>query len=219
MNKYNIWMETLINIFIIDDAKIKILLMRKKDDPYKGYWILPGERLNNQDTLENNITDVVYDKLGLTSVQIEQNYTFSATDRDPNNRIVATSFIGLTDSKTVELKREERKNIETIWFPIDDLPKLGYDHEFVIVKAIESLKKRITNSNVLKTLFPSDFTLPELQKVFEIVLDSNLDRRNFRKKFLNLDMIEETGDKTEGSSGRPAKLYRFKDDIKDAVLF
>ena len=134
MNKYNIWMETLINIFIIDDAKIKILLMRKKDDPYKGYWILPGERLNNQDTLENNITDVVYDKLGLTSVQIEQNY--------PNNRIVATSFIGLTDSKTVELKREERKNIETIWFPIDDLPKLGYDHEFVIVKAIESLKKK-----------------------------------------------------------------------------
>jgi len=216
---YNNYLETLISIFTIDKGELKVLLLRKKTEPYKGYWILPGNALRNDETLEDNITDAVLDKTGLLSVYIEQCYTFSNIDRDPDGRVIATSFIGLVDSKSVEIKREERPEYETAWFSIEELPKLGYDHETILARNVDYLKKKIVNSNVLKSLFPSDFTLPELQHVYEQILGKELDRRNFRKKFIGLDLIEDTLEKNTGFNGRPAKLYRFKDEIKEINLF
>lgn len=215
---YN-YLETLICIFTIDKGDLKILLMRKKTEPYKGYWILPGNYVRNDETLEDNITDAVYDKTGLLNIYVEQCHTVSTLDRDPDNRIIATTFMGLVDSKSAEIMREERPNIETEWFSIDSIPKVGYDHEEIINKIRLALQKKIVNSNVLKSLFPSDFTLPELQRVYEQILGVELDRRNFRKKFISLDLIEDTEEMNLGSSGRPAKLYRFKDNIKDRNLF
>ena len=216
---HNNYLETLISIFTIDKGQLQVLLLRKKNEPYKGYWILPGNYLKNDETLEDNITDAVLDITGLLSVYIEQCYTFSSLDRNPDSRLLATSFIGLVDSKSVEIKREERPEYETAWFSIDELPKLGYDHEIIISRNIDYLKKKIVNSNVLKSLFPSDFTLPELQHVYEQILGKELDRRNFRKKFIGMDLIEDTLEKNTGFNGRPAKLYRFKDEIKEINLF
>ena len=211
--------ETLISIFSVLDGELKVLLLRKKTEPYKGYWILPGNLLRCDETIENNITDAVYDLTGLTNVYIEQTYSFSALDRNPDYRLIAISHIGLVDSTTVEIKREERENVESEWFKITDLPKLAFDHEMILNKNIKYLYSKIINSNILKILFPSDFTLPELQKVYEQVLDKPLDRRNFRKKFIALDLVEDTLEKNTGFNGRPAKLYRFKDDIKERNLF
>ena len=211
--------ETLISIFSVFDGELKVLLLRKKTEPYKGYWILPGNLLRCDETIENNITDAVYDLTGLTNVYIEQTYSFSALDRNPDYRLIAISHIGLVDSTTVEIKREERENVESEWFKITDLPKLAFDHEMILNKNIKYLYSKIINSNILKILFTSDFTLPELQKVYEQVLDKPLDRRNFRKKFIALDLVEDTLEKNTGFNGRPAKLYRFKDDIKERNLF
>ncbi len=211
--------ETLISIFSVFDGELKVLLLRKKTEPYKGYWILPGNLLRCDETIENNITDAVYDLTGLTNVYIEQTYSFSALDRNPDYRLIAISHIGLVDSTTVEIKREERENVESEWFKITDLPKLAFDHEMILNKNIKYLYSKIINSNILKILFPRDFTLPELQKVYEQVLDKPLDRRNFRKKFIALDLVEDTLEKNTGFNGRPAKLYRFKDDIKERNLF
>ena len=211
--------ETLISIFSVFDGELKVLLLRKKTEPYKGYWILTGNLLRCDETIENNITDAVYDLTGLTNVYIEQTYSFSALDRNPDYRLIAISHIGLVDSTTVEIKREERENVESEWFKITDLPKLAFDHEMILNKNIKYLYSKIINSNILKILFPSDFTLPELQKVYEQVLDKPLDRRNFRKKFIALDLVEDTLEKNTGFNGRPAKLYRFKDDIKERNLF
>ena len=216
---YEQLLETLIGIFTIDKGKIKILLMHKKNEPYKGYWILPGNVLSNKETLEDNITDVVCDKLGLPTLYIEQCYTFSNLKRNPDNRVIATAFIGLIDNITLVLKKQERDDIELAWFDINSIPKTGYDHDKIINKLIEYLKKRIINSNILKILFPSDFTLPELQKVYEQILDINIDRRNFRKKMVNLDYVIDTGDVNEGYMGRPAKLYRFNDEITERNIF
>lgn len=216
---YDQLIETLIGIFTVDKGKIKILLMRKKTEPYKGYWVLPGSLLSNKETLEDNITDVVCDKLGLPTLYIEQCYTFSNLKRDPDNRIVATTFIGLIDNITLVLKREEKDDIELSWFDINSIPKTGYDHDKIITKLIEYFRKRIIDSNILKLLFPSDFTLPELQKVYEQILNIKIDRRNFRKKLVNLGYVIDTNDVTEGCMGRPAKLYRFNEEIKERNLF
>lgn len=216
---YNQLLETLIGIFTVDKGKIKILLMHKKTEPYKGYWVLPGSLLSNNETLEDNITDVVCDTLGLPTMYIEQCYTFSNLNRDPDNRVVATAFIGLIDNITLVLKKQERDEIELAWFEINSIPKTGYDHDKIINKLVEYLKKRMINSNILKILFPSDFTLPELQRVYEQVLNTEIDRRNFRKKLVNLGYVIDTGDVNEGYMGRPAKLYRFNDELEERNLF
>lgn len=216
---YNQLLETLIGIFTVDKGKIKILLMHKKTEPYKGYWVLPGSLLSNNETLEDNITDVVCDTLGLPTMYIEQCYTFSNLNRDPDNRVVAISFIGLIDNITLVLKKQERDEIELAWFEINSIPKTGYDHDKIINKLVEYLKKRMINSNILKILFPSDFTLPELQRVYEQVLNTEIDRRNFRKKLVNLGYVIDTGDVNEGYMGRPAKLYRFNDELEERNLF
>ena len=212
-------LETLIGVFTIDKGKIKILLVHKKTEPYKGYWVLPGSILSNKETLEDNITDVVCDKLGLPTLYIEQCYTFSNLNRNPDNRVIATSFIGLIDNITLVLKRQEREDVELSWFDINSIPKMGYDHEKILNKLLDYFKKRIINSNILKILFPSDFTLPELQKVYEQILNIQIDRRNFRKKLVNLGYVVDTGDVNEGFMGRPAKLYRFNDELEERNIF
>lgn len=212
-------LETLIGIFSVNKGKIKILLMRKKDDPYKGHWILPGSILNVNETLEDNVNSVINVKLGLPSMYIEQCYTFSELNRNQDARILATSYIGLIDNITLVLKKQDREGIELEWFDINSIPKTAYDHDQIIAKLVEYLRKRITNSNILRILFPSDFTLPELQKVYEQILNIKIDRRNFRKKLLNLDYVVYTGDVNEGYMGRPAKLYRFNEELKERNIF
>lgn len=213
------YIESLITAFTVDKGDLKVLLIRKKTEPYKGYWILPGNLLDNNETLEDNISDAVFEQLGLTNVYIEQSFTTSQIDRNPEGRIIATSFLGLVDIVTAQYKREEREEIESEWFKITDLPKLGYDHNIIINKNLNYFKRKIVNSNILRILFPSDFTLPEIQKVYEQLLDKKLDRRNFRKKFISLDLIEYTNERNTGFNGRPANLYRFKDEMKDITLF
>ena len=150
---------------------------------------------------------------------LEQGHIFSNLDRDPDERIVGVSYLALIDSKTLEIKKEDRPDLELQWFNIDDIPKMGYDHEIIVKDSIKLLSKKLLNSKVLKNLFPSDFTLPEIQKVYEQILGRELDRRNFRKKFINLGLVTDTGDKNIGGNGRPGKLYRFNEDLRERDLF
>ena len=222
MNKMNnentVFVEVLTNIFTVEKKKIKILLARKNTEPYKGYWELPNKILSNEETLEETKKKILEETIGTSNIYTEQNYTFSKLDRNPNNRILATSYIGLIDSKTIEIKNKKNEN-NWEWFTINELPKIAFDHKEVIENATELLKTKLVSANILKKLFPSDFTLPELQEIYENIMNKKLDRRNFRKKFINLGLIEDTGYKSEGRSGRPAKLYRFKETIKETYLF
>ena len=222
MNKMNnentVFVEVLTNIFTVEKGKLKILLARKNTEPYKGYWELPNKILSNEETLEETKEKILEETIGTSNIYTEQNYTFSKLDRNPNNRILATSYIGLIDSKTIGKKKKKNEN-NWEWFTINELPKIAFDHKEVIENATELLKTKLVSANILKKLFPSDFTLPELQEIYENIMNKKLDRRNFRKKFINLGLIEDTGYKSEGRSGRPAKLYRFKETIKETYLF
>lgn len=204
--------EILDNIFMVDKGIIKILLLKKETEPYKGYWLLPRGILSTNEEIHNSAVDISYKLTGIRNIIFDQNDIFSDINRIPDERILGISCIGLTDSVTVSLKQEET-SIEYDWFNIKSLPKMIYDHSQIATKAIIDLKKILDDFKLLKRLFPSDFTLPELQKVYEQILGIELDRRNFRKKIVSLDVIEATGENNIGESGRPAKLYRFKDEI------
>lgn len=219
MEDYAVILETLVSIFTVKSGSIKVLLMKKKTDPYRGYWILPSNILMNKQTIDDNIYSIIKNRLGYPDMYLEQGHVFSDLNRDPDERIIGVSYIGLIDSKTLEIKKEDRPELELKWFSISDIPKMGYDHELIVEDSIKLLSKKLLNSKVLKNLFPSDFTLPEIQKVYEQILGRELDRRNFRKKFINLGLVTDTGDKNIGGNGRPGKLYRFNEDLKERDLF
>jgi 8-oxo-dGTP diphosphatase len=214
-NENNIILETVLNIFTVEDGKLKILLEKKTKEPYKGYWILPAKNLKSNETLEEARDNILEESIGTTEIYTEQHYMFSKIDRNPNKRVIAASYIGLVDTRIVKINEEK----EIKWFDIEELPKVGFDNLEIIERARKKLKKQIEKSDIIIKLFPSDFTLPELQSVFESIMNKKIDRRNFRKKFLTLNLIEETGYKNASGSGRPAKLYRFKENIKEINIF
>lgn len=219
MSYENNLIETLVSVFTVENGSLKVLLIRKKIEPYKGYWIIPGNILYNDETLKDNVMTVLDEKLGLPKIMVEQCHVFSDLNRYPKKRVLAVSYLGLIDSLSIKLKMQERLDYEKEWFAVNELPKLGYDHEKILKETIYKAKKTLLDNDVLTYLFPSDFTLPELQKVYEQILDKKLDRRNFRKKVLNMNLIEDTGDKNMPSNGRPARLYRFKDKALERVDF
>lgn len=219
IEEYSVVLENLVSIFTVERGALKVLLMRKKSDPYRGYWILPSSIITNKETLEDNLHTIVQNRLGLPKIYLEQGHVFSGLDRDPDERVVGISYIGLIDYQRFMMKREERMDIEFALFDIGNIPKMGYDHEEVVKDSIKILRKKLLNCDVLKNLFPSDFTLPEIQRVYEQILGHSLDRRNFRKKFVNLGIVIDTGEKNIGGNGRPGKLYRLSEGLKDRDLF
>ena len=211
--------ETLVTIFTVESGAIKVLLMRRGEDPYKGYWMLPSAYAQLDKSLELTASECVVKRTGLPDLSLLQDRVYSSVDRKPDHRVIAVNYIGLVDTTTVFLKQEQREEYSIAWFDVTQLPKLAFDHEVVIQQAKSALKTILSHSENLRLLFPSDFALPEVQRVYEIILEKQLDRRNFRKKFMNYHLIEATGENTEGHNGRPAKLYRFKENTKEFILF
>lgn len=209
--------EVLVNVFTIDKNKLKVLLIRRFEEPFKGYWMLPSNLLMTTETIEECAKDTVDEYLGILDIYLKQCNVFSKIDRLPNDRIVANSLIGLIDKESLLLKKKKTE-YEGVWFPIDEIPKMVFDHADILKDAVNYLKQQLRNLEILKVLFPSDFTLPELQSVYEQILEKKLDRRNFRKKMLNFDLLEDTGDKNNNKNGRPAKLYRFKEEIEEKIF-
>lgn len=202
--------EVLTNVFTIDKNSLKVYLIRRLEEPFKGYWMLPSNLLMTSETIEECALATIEEYVGIKDIHIEQCNLFSKIDRLPNDRIIGNSVIGLIDEESL-LMHKKRTPYEGVWFNVDEIPKMVFDHSEILIDAIKHLKSELSNPLMLKILFPSDFTLPELQNVYEQILGKKIDRRNFRKRILNLDILEDTNYKTSNKTGRPAKLYRFKD--------
>ena len=216
--KYMNELEVLINLFTIEKGVLKVLLVRRDIEPYRGYWMLPTGLLLSNETIEECSREVLYEWLGLKDIHLENCGIYSELKRIPVERVIGSSLTGIIDIDSFNIKR--KKNIESFaWFSVDEIPKVVYDHDQIIMDASKYIRKRLRQIDFLKHLFPSDFTLPELQMTYEQIIGKSLDRRNFRKKIISLDILEDTKYKNEETNGRPAKLYRFKDDIKERNLF
>lgn len=206
-------------VFTVEQGVTKVLLVKRKNNPYIGEWILTGGALYNNENLVDGARREVFEKSGIKDIEISEFKTFGEVNRSPVMRMIAIAFIGVIDSSRVKILRETQKTSNADWFPIDRVPPLGYDHDLILVEALKELQKKILTTNILKSLYPNELTMPELQKAYEAILNKKFDRRNFRKKFLSLNLIEDTNktDKFEGK--KPAKLYRFKDKIENKNVF
>ncbi len=206
-------------LFTVEQGITKVLLIKRKNEPFLGDWVLTGGALFNNEDLETGALRELEEKTGITGVDIKQFKAFGKVDRSPIMRMVAVGFFGIIDSKRVNVLRETENTSNADWFPIDKIPPLGFDHEEILHDAIIELRKQIVKSNILKSLFPDGVTMPELQKTYEAILNEKFDRRNFRKKMLNLDLIEDTNKSDKFEGNKPAKVYKFKDVIDDKDIF
>ncbi len=206
-------------LFTVEQGITKVLLIKRKNKPFEGDWVLTGGALYNNEDLEDGALRELEEKTGITGVPIQQFKAFGKVNRSPVMRMVAVGFVGIIDSKRVNVLRETKNTSNADWFPIDKIPPLGYDHEEILHDALIFLRKQIVKSNILKSLFPEGVTMPELQKTYEAILGKTFDRRNFRKKILNLDLIEDTNKSDKFEGNKPAKVYEFKKVIEDKDIF
>lgn len=207
------------SLFTVDRGVVKVLLIKRKNNPYKDKWALVGGALYNNEDLLDGLKREIFEKTGIKDIPLSLVDVHGKLDRSPVMRMVAVSYLGVIDINSVNILKETLKTSNADWFSIDDIPELAYDHEEILDSCFKALRKKILNSNILASLFPHGFTMPEIQKTYEAILGVSLDRRNFRRKLLSLDLIEDSGEEVRFEGNKPAKLYHFKDKIEDKNVF
>ena len=201
-------LEVVINLFTVENGMIKVLLLKRTEEPFKNYWFLPSNLLMTSETIEECAKDTIYEYTNFEYIDLIQCNIFSQIDRLPNDRIIADSLIGIVPNIALNQHRY-RKGIECKWFSINDIPKTVYDHSKIIEDAICFLKKQIRNHHLIQNFLEEDFTIPELQSIYECAYGKKLDRRNFRKKMMATGKIIDSGEKVKKETGRPPRLYHF----------
>ncbi len=189
----------LVVIFTVEAGRLQVLLIRRSAEPFKDAWSLPGGLLNPGESLKDAAVRKLDDETGLTDVFLEQLYTFSDLD---GQGAVAVAYFALADVSATHLAR--RREWLPAWFPVRQLPELAFRNEDVIDYALRRLQAKLDYSNVAYSLLPEEFSLSELQGTYEAILGRRLDKRNFRKRILSLEIVEATGRVTSVGRHRPA---------------
>ena len=195
-------------VFGVDEGDLKVLLIQRKLQPFQHAWALPGGFVRMEETLDEAARRELEEEAGVKDVYLEQLYTFGALDRDPRDRVVTVAYFALAKLSDHRI-RAATDAMGVGWFPLDDLPKLAFDHAEVVATAHERLRGKVRYAPVGFELLPPRFSLTQLQRLYEIILERDLDKRNFRKKILSLDLVIETDEKQTGVRHRAARLYRF----------
>lgn len=198
------------SIFTVEEGILKVLLIKRNNEPYKDKWALVGGALYNNETINAGIKREIFEKTGISEIDLHFSSIFSEVDRSPIMRMVALTYVGLVDYKKLSLFKETLKTTDCDWFPIDKIPDLAYDHNDIFEVSLVKLKELINSTDILKSLFSQEFTIPEIQNVYETILGEKLDRRNFRKKILQNNLIVETNAYKNYKGNKPAKLYKFR---------
>ena len=195
-------------VFGLDGDALRVLLIQRALPPFEGKWALPGGFVRIDETLEAAARRELEEETGLGKVFLEQLYTFGAVDRDPRERIVSVAYYALVNLRDhhVHAATDAR---DAGWFGVHDIPRLAFDHVDIVQTALKRLRGKLRYQPIGFELLPKKFTLSQLQHLYEIVLKRELDKRNFRKRVLALDLLIETDELERDVAHRAARLYRF----------
>lgn len=196
-------------VFQVVDGKLCVLLIKRARDPFKDCWALPGGYNAIGETTREAMERTLNKKAGLKTNSlklVEQLYTFDTVARDPRGHAVTITYMGL--GKDI-VPTETKDTQEPAFFPVDELPDTAFDHDSIAKYARGRLQSKITYTNAIYAVLDPLFTLTQLQTAYEAILGRPLDKRNFRKKFLSLDLIHPTEEYLREGPHRPARLHRF----------
>jgi 8-oxo-dGTP diphosphatase len=187
---------------------LQTLFIKRRAWPYEDMWAIPGGFIRMNESLESAAKRELQEETGVQDVYLEQLYTFGNPGRDPRTRVVTVVYFALLDSERLQV-RAASDATEVGWFSVYDLPQLAFDHQEIVDYALNRLRNKLEYTTIAFNLLPDQFTLRELQRVYEIILHKRMDKRNFRKKILSTNILEDTGEKKMEGTHRPARLYRF----------
>ena len=195
-------------LFTIQGVTLKVLLVKRGRPPYRGAWALPGGLVGQDESVDAAALRELQEETNIGNVYLEQLYTFDELDRDPRGRVITVAYYALVNWQQFQLKTRSRVS-EASWFPVKRLPKLAFDHQRIIEYALERLRNKINYTTVGFQLLARQFTLTELQGSYEVILGQRLDKRNFRRKMLQLGILRGMRDFKTNGRQRPARLYTF----------
>jgi 8-oxo-dGTP diphosphatase len=195
-------------VFTVEGNELKVLLIQRKDPPFQHMWAVPGGFIHTGETLEAAASRRLNEETNVENIYLEQLKSFGTPDRDPRARVITVAYYALVSLDKLDLVA--RANAEDVrWFGIKTLPELAFDHKLLVEEALAKLKRRLVSSPIAFQLLPAKFTLTELQRVYELILEKQLDKRNFRKKILSLGFLQELGETKMDGFHRPANLFAF----------
>ncbi|GGG88406.1 DNA mismatch repair protein MutT [Polaribacter pacificus] len=203
-------------IFGFDKESLKILLIKRDFEPQKGHWSLMGGFLKKNETLDQAANRTLLSLTGVQDIYMEQLYAFSEVDRDPVERTLSVSYYALINIEDHNEKLTKKYNAQ--WFDIADAPSLIFDHDLMLQKAIRRLRRRTAIKPVGFDLLPEKFTMRQLQKLYEAILDKEVDKRNFINKINSLDILIKLNEKDMTSSTKGSFLYKFSQEKYDDKL-
>lgn len=197
-------------IFTLRDKDLQVLLVQRKNPPFEGRWAIPGGFVEEDESLEVAVRRELAEETGVRDVYLEQLYTFGDPGRDPRGRVITVAYLALAPSPLALEAGSDASDAR--WWSVYLLPpRLAFDHDKILKYALQRLRYKLEYTAAGFQLLPTTFTLTEIQQAYEIVLGEPLDKRNFRRRILEACILEEAGQASEGR-GRPAKMYRFRDD-------
>ena len=203
-------------IFTVRDGNLMVLLVKRNVWPFKGLWAIPGGFVRMDESLDDAAGRELFEETGVKDVYLEQLYTFGDPKRDPRTRVITVTYFALMASGHIRLNPTTDVS-DARWFSAYNPLKLAFDHRSILEYALKRLRWKLEYTTIGFVLIPKKFTLTQLQKTYEIILNKSFDKRNFRKKILSLGIIRPTEESTENVSHRPARLYCLKPKIGDII--
>jgi len=194
-------------IFGLDKTDLKVLLIQRGGEPYKGHWAFPGGFVEIDESLETAALRELEEETGVKNVFFEQLFTFGNPERDPRGRVISVSYFALVNLEDHPVQAASDAE-NAAWFPFDELPELAFDHQKIMETAFNRLRSKVRYQPIGFELLPEKFTLGQLQELYEKILGTSLNKRNFRTKILKMSILKEVG-RQENVAHRPATLYAF----------
>jgi 8-oxo-dGTP diphosphatase len=195
-------------LFTVLADRLKVLLIRRKNPPFQGRWAIPGGFVGLRESLEEAALRELKEETNVSGAYLEQLYTFGAPDRDPRTRVITVAYFSLICADLAPVRASDDAR-DARWFSVRRVPLLAFDHRRILDCALARLRNKLGYSNIGFELLPGKFTLTELQRVYEIILGRKIDKRNFRKKLTQLDILRGNPERRMAGAHRPARLYSF----------
>ena len=205
-------------LFTIQSGTLKVLLLKRQDAPHRGAWVLPGGLVGPEESVDAAALRELQEATTIGNIYLEQLYTFGDPDRSPRGRVTTVSYYALLNWQQVQLKAQQRVS-EARWSPVRRLPPMAFDHQRIVGYALERLKNKINYTTVGFQFLPRQFTLTDLQSAYEVILRQRLDKRNFRRKMLQLGILKPTRQFHANGRQRLFRNGRIRDtDLLDSRL-
>lgn len=196
-------------ILTIKNDELKVLLVKRENEPFKGKWAIPGGYVRMSEDLDAAAMRVLKEKTNVDNIYLEQLYTFGDPLRHPVSRVITCAYFALIRAEDVDVISADN----VAWHKVNDLPALAFDHKEIIQYSLKRTRERLEMCPVAYQLLNEKFTLTEMQKAYELIMGKKLDKRNFRKKVIQTEGLRELDEFSKSTSKRPARLYTF-DNIK-----